>query len=231
MFTTLITGANRGLGLQFARDYIDEGYQVIAACRAPERASALRELQLKTPDRLKTLALDVTDATSITNAAQALHSQPIDLLINNAGVMGPRAQNLGQLDYAEWAHVLAVNTFGPLRMIEAFTEHLERGTHKRIVTLTSGLGSIGDNTSGGWIAYRTSKAALNMAVKSAAIELAARKLICIVINPGWVRTDMGGASATLSPAQSTAAMRRVIAGLKARDSGKFFNHDGREYAW
>lgn len=231
MSTVLITGANRGLGLQFTHDYLREGWQVVAACRAPDRAAALRELSADGSGRLRAIPLDVTDAASVAHAARDLHAQPIDLLINCAGVMGARAQNLGQLDYVEWAHVLAVNTFGPLRMIEAFTDHLERGTHKRVVTITSGMGSIGDNTSGGWMAYRTSKAAVNMAVKCAALELAARGIVCVVINPGWVRTDMGGPNAPLSTRESVAAMRRVIAALDTKDSGKFFNHDGREYPW
>ena len=127
--------------------------------------------------------------------------------------------------------VLEVNTLGPLRMIEAFAESLARGERKLAVTLTSGMGSIGDNTSGGWIAYRTSKAAVNMAVKCAAIRLAPRRIKCIVINPGWVRTDMGGAHAPLSAEESVAAMRRVFESIGPSDSGEFFNHDGHRYPW
>ncbi len=231
MPSTLITGANRGLGLEFARQYLNDGWQVYATCRDPEAASELHHLADASGDRLEILALDVTDLATIKAAAAELDWQAIDLLINNAGVGGARDQTIGNIDYDAWAKVLDVNTMGPLRVSEAFVDHLARSERKLIVTLTSGMGSIADNTSGGAMAYRSSKAAVNMVMRSLAIDLAPRGISCVVVNPGWVQTAMGGPHATTTPAESVARLRRLIDNLGPTDSGKFFNHDGREYAW
>ena len=177
------------------------------------------------------MALDVTDSASVKAAAAELDGQAIDLLLNNAGVGGARGQTVGNIDYAAWAKVLDVNTMGPLRVSEAFVDHVARSERKLIVTLTSGMGSIADNTSGGAIAYRSSKAAVNMVVRSLAIDLTPRGITCVVVNPGWVRTDMGGPHATLTPAESVKRLRDLIETLGPAQSGKFYNHDGREYPW
>jgi NAD(P)-dependent dehydrogenase (short-subunit alcohol dehydrogenase family) len=231
MPSTLITGANRGLGLEFARQYADDGWQVYATCRDPDSASELRRLAEASGDKLQILALDVTDPASVKAVAAELDGQDIDLLLNNAGVGGARGQTIGNIDYEAWATVLDVNTMGPLRVSEAFVEHVARSDRKLIVTLTSGMGSLADNTSGGAIAYRSSKAAVNMVMRSLAIDLAPRGITCVVVNPGWVQTDMGGANATLTPTESVTALRRLIESLGPAHSGKFFNHTGREYAW
>ena len=229
--TILVTGANRGLGLEFARQYAADGWQVYAACRAPNDAKELQKLAAASGGRMHLLAFDVTDATSVRSAAGALGGEAIDVLINNAGVGGPRNERLGRLDYAAWERVLDVNTLGPMRVTEAFVDNVAKSREKKVVTITSGMGSIADNTSGGSYAYRTSKAAVNMVVKSLSLDLAPRGIVCIVMNPGWVRTDMGGPRGTLSPAESIQAMRAVIAGLKPGDTGKFFNYDGKNYPW
>ena len=231
MSTLLVTGANRGLGLEFARRYAADGWRVLATCRDPGSADELRRLAAESGGRITVSALDVTDNGSVRAAAQALVGTPIDLLINNAGVGSPRNQKLGNLDYAAWARVLDVNTLGPMRVTEAFLGNVAAGTEKKIVTITSGMGSIADNTSGGSYAYRSSKAAVNMVVKSLSIDLAPRGITCVVINPGWVRTDMGGPGGKISPAESIAGMKRVIAKLRPADSGKFFNYDGGSYPW
>ncbi|MBK5198137.1 MAG: SDR family oxidoreductase [Methyloceanibacter sp.] len=231
MPSALITGANRGLGFEFARQYLVDGWQVYAACRDPASASELRRLTETSDDKLRMLAMDVTDPASIEAAATELDGQAIDLLLNNAGIIGPRGQTIGNIDYEAWAEVLAINTMGPMRMSEAFVEHVARSDRKLIVTLTSGMGSIADNTSGGSILYRSSKAAVNMVTRSLAIDLAPRGITCVVVNPGWVRTDMGGPNANLQPAESISALRRLIATLGPEQSGKFFNHTGREYPW
>ena len=175
--------------------------------------------------------MDVTDSASIYAAATQLDGQAIDLLLNNAGIIGPRGQTIGNIDYEAWADVLAVNTMAPMRVSEAFVEHVAHSDRKLIVTLTSGMGSIADNTSGGSILYRSSKAAVNMVMRSLAIDLAPRGITCVVINPGWVRTDMGGTNASLQPSESISRMRHIIATLGPEQSGKFFNHNGREYPW
>jgi NAD(P)-dependent dehydrogenase (short-subunit alcohol dehydrogenase family) len=132
--------------------------------------------------------------------------------------MGARGQTIGNIDYEAWAKVLDVNTMGPMRVSEAFVDHVARSERKLIVTLTSGMGSLADNT---WIAYRSSKAAVNMVMRSLAIDLAPRGITCVVVNPGWVRTDMGGPHATLAPAESVRALRRLIDTLGPAQSGKF----------
>lgn len=231
MPSTLITGANRGLGLEFARQYLANGWQVYAACRDPSSASELRQLADPSDHKLQIIALDVTDPASVKAAAVELDRHAIDLLLNNAGVMGARGQTIGNIDYETWAKVLDANTMGPMRVSEAFVDHVARSERKLIVTLTSGMGSLADNTSGGSIAYRSSKAAVNMVMRSLAIDLAPRGITCVVVNPGWVQTDMGGPNATITPAESVTRLRRLIETLGPAQSGKFFNHDGREYAW
>jgi NAD(P)-dependent dehydrogenase (short-subunit alcohol dehydrogenase family) len=231
MQSVLITGANRGLGLEFARQYAADGWEVFAACRDPDAASDLRRLAQSSGGKMRILALDVTKSASVKEAAAALEGQAIDLLLNNAGIMGARGQTIGNIDYESWAKVLDANTMGPMRVAEALVDNVARSERKLIVTLTSGMGSLADNTSGGSVAYRSSKAAVNMVVRSLAIDLAPRGIICVVVNPGWVQTDMGGPNATLAPAESVSRLRRLIDELRPAQSGKFFNHDGREFAW
>ena len=231
MPAVLITGASRGLGFELAKQYAVEGWRVIACCRKPEDAIALKKLAPSARDMLSAVAMDVADNDTVRNAALTLKDVVVDILINSAGIAGVPQQSTGKIDYASWARVLDVNTMGPLRVLEAFTDNLARSERRLVVTITSGMGSLADNTSGGSIAYRSSKAAVNMVMRSAAIDLAPRGITCVLINPGWVKTDMGGPDATLSPQQSVSAMRRLIETLGPNDSGKFYNYDGREYPW
>jgi NAD(P)-dependent dehydrogenase (short-subunit alcohol dehydrogenase family) len=231
MPSALITGANRGLGFEFARQYLADGWQVYAACRDPNSASELRRLTDASGHKVRILTLDVTDPASVKAAATELEGQAIDLLLNNAGVGGVRGQTIGNIDYEAWAKVLNANTMGPMRVSEAFVDNVARSKRKLIVTLTSGMGSLADNTSGGSIAYRSSKAAVNMVMRSLAIDLAPRGITCVVVNPGWVRTDMGGPHGTLTTTESVSMLRRLIETLGPAQSGKFFNYDGCEYAW
>jgi NAD(P)-dependent dehydrogenase (short-subunit alcohol dehydrogenase family) len=229
--SVLVTGANRGLGLEFVRQYAQAGWKAYAACRLPKAAKELKALQDRHADRISVLSLDVTDPASVRKAAEKLRGEPIDLLLNNAGVGSPPAQKIGSLDYAAWSQVLDANVLGPARMIEAFLGNVAKGRDKRIVTVTSRMGSIADNSSGGSYAYRSSKAGVNAAMKSFAIDLAPRGITCVVVHPGWVRTDMGGASGKLAPAESVKSLRALIDGLSPADSGKFFNVDGEELPW
>lgn len=231
MPSILITGANRGIGLEFARQYSAEGWQVFAACRDSSSAAHLQELVRVPGLRLTILRMDVTDLASVRAAAKEIGAATIDVLVNNAGVGGPTNQTTGRVDYRAWAHVLDVNTMGPLRVIESFLDHLARSERRIALTITSGMGSLADNTSGGSIAYRTSKAAVNMVMRSAAIDLAPRRITCVVVNPGWVKTDMGGPGARMSTQESVGALRKLVANLTFEDSGKFFNWNGCEYPW
>lgn len=228
--TVLISGANRGLGLEFVRQYAADGWKVYAACRDPRKAAELGRLAAGN-GRIEVLSMDVANGASVAAAAGRIAGAPIDLLVNNAGVGSPKGQKLGSLDYAAWARVLDINTLGPVRVTEAFLPNLERGGGKKVVTITSKMGSIDDNGSGGSYAYRTSKAAVNMAVKSLSIDLAPRGITCIVVHPGWVRTDMGGPSGLISPEESISGIRRLVARLTPADAGRFFNYDGKPIAW
>jgi NAD(P)-dependent dehydrogenase (short-subunit alcohol dehydrogenase family) len=231
MPTLLITGANRGLGFEFTRQYLAEGWEVIAACRNPRMAKALQQLDANSKGALTVVEIDVADTASVTRAAARVESRTIDVLINGAGVFGPTGQTIGSLDYKDWIELLEVNLFGAARVCEAFLDRLAHSDRRLIVTITSGMGSLADNTSGGSIYYRTSKAAVNMLMRTAAIDLKPRGIACVVLNPGWVKTDMGGPNAKLSPEESVGAMRRLISKLGPADSGRFYDYDGREYPW
>ena len=230
MSSVLITGANRGLGLEFASQYAAEGWRVFACCRRPDAASELGAIAARSEGRVGVHVLDIADRASIDSLAAALRGEAIDLLINNAAVFGGREQRFGGLDWEEWSSALRTNVMGPTHMLEAFADHIAASAKKAAVTVTSGMASIAD-TSGGQYLYRTSKAAMNMAMRSASRDLADRAIIVAVIHPGWVRTDMGGSGAPLSPSESVSGMRRVLDGLSAADSGKFLDHAGKEHPW
>jgi len=224
MPSVLITGANRGLGLEFAKQYAASGYRVFATARSPGEATELGALA-KAQHGLSVHTLAVDQPASIAALARELAGQPIDVLINNAGVMGPKQQRLGNIDYAGM-----LNSVAPLQLAEAFLDHVANSERKLIVALTSGMGSIADS-SGGSYAYRASKAALNMSYHNLALDLKDRGIIAVVINPGWVQTDMGGSSAPLTPAASISAMRKVLDGLTPADSGKFLDYKGGTWPW
>jgi NAD(P)-dependent dehydrogenase (short-subunit alcohol dehydrogenase family) len=227
--TVLVTGANRGLGLEFAKQFSDAGWKVIATAREPDKADELQKLGAN----VQVVPLDVTDARSVAALAKELEKQPIDLLINNAGVGvaiegGPK---LDQLKIADFEHLLQVNALGPVRVTQALLPNLRAGKGKTIVGITSGLGSLTWNQQGSYYGYRESKAALDMFIRTIAVELKPEGFVCIALMPGWVKTDMGGPNATMTPEQSITAMRKVIDGLKPADSGKLFNFDGTNPPW
>jgi NAD(P)-dependent dehydrogenase (short-subunit alcohol dehydrogenase family) len=220
----LVTGANRGLGLEFARQYKEAGWQVIGTARKPDAATELQGLDVTV------VQLDVTDANSIARMAMDLDGQPIDLLINNAGVLSMQ-DTLPQTDIEAVVWALNVNTLGPMRVSQALLPNLSKGKGKTIVSISSGLGSIERNGGGRFYGYRESKAALNMFTRSLAAELRDEGFIVIVMDPGWVQTDMGGPNATLTPEQSIRGVRAVIDGLAAEDTGTFRKHDGETVPW
>jgi NAD(P)-dependent dehydrogenase (short-subunit alcohol dehydrogenase family) len=227
-----ITGANRGIGLEFAKQYLDAGWRVFACCRNPDKADVLKQLALRHTDLLSMHLLDVADFDQIERLAMELANQEIDLLLNNAGIYPDTVDSgFGAIDYEAWMHAFRVNSMAPLKIAETFTRQVARSQQKRIVSITSKMGSIADNTSGGAYLYRSSKTALNMAVKSLSVDLASRGIITAVLHPGWVQTDMGGSHALITVQESVAGMRRVIEQLTPARSGKFYDYQGKEIPW
>jgi NAD(P)-dependent dehydrogenase (short-subunit alcohol dehydrogenase family) len=229
MPTVLITGANRGIGLEFTSSFADQGWTVHACCRQPDKAEALMELSEGAVGNVALHRLDVTDGLKVASLARELAGEPIDILLNNAGVMGPKT-GFGETDYDDWLPVFTVNTLAPMRMAERFADQVAKSERKLIVNMSSRMGSVAENSGGSYI-YRSSKAALNMVSKGLAEDLAGQGITVVVFHPGWVQTDMGGAGAAISPQDSVAGMRAVIERLTPADTGKFFNYDGAELPW
>jgi NAD(P)-dependent dehydrogenase (short-subunit alcohol dehydrogenase family) len=221
----LITGANRGIGLEFVRQLTARGDTVTALARDPEAATELAALAASSRGRIRLLAAQLDDDASVRRAAAdpAVASAALDLLINNAGTMG-KMQSLADLDLDDVKRTFDVNALGPIRVTRAFLPHLLRAETRRVVHVTSGMGSIADNASGGAYGYRMSKAALNMANKSMSRDFAAQRLCCVVINPGWVQTDMGGGGAPTPVAESVRSMLAKIDALGPQDSGRFLDY-------
>jgi NAD(P)-dependent dehydrogenase (short-subunit alcohol dehydrogenase family) len=229
--SVLITGANRGLGLGLARAYHDDGWDVIAVSR--RRSVELEQLGVES------FVQELADDSALERLAATLNGRTVDVLINNAGRMAipdgaPQRsglQGFGHFDRALWREVFDINVFTPMKLCELLADAVGDAPRGRMVVISSALGSMALNEQGGLYAYRSSKAAVNAIVKSMAADLGARGIIAVALSPGWVRTDMGGPDADLSVAESAAAMKAVIDGLKPEDSGKFLAHDGRELPW
>lgn len=237
--TVLVTGANRGIGFEIARQYLARGAEVLACCRAPDKAQGLLDLRPRYPS-LGIFKADMGDFSSLESLAYALKDKKIDLLINNAGSYGPKGipegksyQTFGAVDYQIWSDILRINLQAPLRMAELFVENVAASAGKTIVMMSSELGSIAGNISAGQsYSYRSSKAALNMVTKGLALDLAGRGITVVAMAPGWVRTDMGGRDiAALSPAESVAGQISVLASLQLKDSGSFVDYRGAKLPW
>jgi NAD(P)-dependent dehydrogenase (short-subunit alcohol dehydrogenase family) len=222
--TVLITGANRGIGLELAREYAAAGWRVIGTARKPDEATVLQTLGAEV------VQLDVTDRDSVDRLAGDLRGRPIDLLINNAGIQ-LLMWKLEDVDIDKYNRILAVNTVGPVRVTLALLPNLRAGNRKLIVNVTSDISSIANNTNGGFYGYRESKAALNMFTRSLAAELGAEGFICIALHPGWVKTDMGGPKAPITVQESVHGILRVVDGLSSDDNGTFLTYAGERMAW
>jgi len=232
MKTLLITGANRGIGLEFCKQYSADGWRVLACCRDPGKAEALNKLTARYSDLIKIHALDVTNHAQIEQLARTLSDESIDLLINDAGIY-PAAdkRGFGHTDYVEWMTAFNINAMAPLKIVEAFVQQIVRSKLKLIITITSQMGSVADNSSGGSYLYRSSKAAANMVVKSLAVDLKDKGITSVAFNPGWVKTDMGGPNAMIPVEQSVTDMKKVIDALTLKDTGKFIGNDGLVIPW
>ena len=223
MPSVLITGASRGLGLEFARQYAADGWQVIACCRDPDKAEALKKIR----GEVTIERLDVVDDGQIKDLANRLKGRAIDLLINNAGIYGPRGT---QADTKSWLEVFQVNTIAPYHIAEALAPLVAKSKQKTIVNITSLMGSVA-SSSGGSPIYRSSKAALNMVMKGLSNVLRSDGVTVVLFHPGVVQTDMGGKAAPLKTPDSVGSLRNVIGRLTAADSGKFYNYDGTPLPW
>lgn len=220
----LIAGASRGIGLELAVQYAAEGWDVVAACRDPEAARHWL------PSGVDLQKLDVTVATSVAALAWHLDDAPLDLLILNAGLYGPDSAQFAAPGNEEFDAVMHTNVLGPARLIQAFASAVALA-HGRIVAITSKMGSIAETTGSGALAYRCSKAALNMVLKTAANEYGPQGATLIALHPGWVQTDMGGPDALLGVTEAVEQMRQVIAGLTPGDNGRFYDYTGRHLPW
>ncbi|MEZ5566372.1 MAG: SDR family oxidoreductase [Gammaproteobacteria bacterium] len=234
--TVLVSGANRGLGLEYCRQLSAAGWRVLAACREPDRAAELKELARASRDRVSILRLDVVNESQVEDLAKDLAGKPLDMLINNAGTFGPegtpggmRYQSLDMMDYAIWRDILEVNVLAQFRMTVAMAHILRIASRPVVVMLSSDLGSIANNTQGQSHAYRTSKTALNMLTRSIAIEW--RDLIIVSMAPGWCKTDLGGAQAQIDPADSVRDQLDTFATLTPAHSGQFIDRFGKPVAW
>lgn len=226
MTTVLITGTNRGIGLEFVKQYAAEGLDVIACCRAPDHAKELKAIR----GNIRIVALDVADEKSIESLKASLAGMPIDILINNAGISGPRNMPHGAIDMKEWLDVFAVNSVAPVAIAVALHDNLKAGRDKKLVTITSQLGSIA-NHGGGAVPYNASKAALNSFMRGLSKSWAEHGIVVGIFHPGWVQTDMGGAGAPATPQQSVKGLRARIGELNAGNSGTYRDFEDEELPW
>lgn len=240
MRRTVVTGANRGLGLEFVRQLAARGDEVVATARDPQRATDLQDVAGGSGGRVTVVALDAADPASVAEAAGHITSRwgAVDLLVNNAGVMraagrpdGASAGPLTQLEAEAILDVLRVNAVGPALVTQAVRPLLAAAGRSVVVNLSSRLGSIAEVRSAGDYAYSMSKAALNMLTRHLAVELRSQGATVIAVSPGWVHTDMGGSAAPLEPPESIKGILSVVDGLGAADSGRFFDHTGAELPW
>ncbi|OIQ95247.1 C-factor [mine drainage metagenome] len=225
-YQVLITGANRGIGLEFTKQYAQDGWRVFACCRNPQKATALQALATSYAN-IQILSLDVADFVQIDALALQLKDQKIDVLINNAGIY----PDGGSCDVDAWQEAFKINTIAPFKMAKAFTPHLASSQLKKLATVSSKMGSMDDNTSGGNYIYRTSKAAANMVMKSLSIDLKPQDIAVVTLHPGWVLTDMGGPNALIDTQTSVSGLRKVIQNLSLSNTGQFIGYDGQVVNW
>ena len=237
--TTLITGANRGIGFEFAKQYLAKGWRVIATCRKPEAADDLITLQAQYPDLLIIDKLDVRDHTQIDLLAERYNNTRIDVLLNNAGISGGQIdQMFGRFNYETYSAVLETNTIGPLKMAEAFYPHVRDSRHKKIITVSSSEGSISNvfKRGGRLFFYRSSKSALNMVMVNLAYMLKDRGIVVAMVNPGATNTDFMASLAAMGfPLRKTEVavsdMMRNIDALSIENTGAYLNYNGKTVPW
>jgi NAD(P)-dependent dehydrogenase (short-subunit alcohol dehydrogenase family) len=223
--TVLITGANRGIGLAMASAFSEAGYSVIGTARRPDAATDLHRLEVKV------VQLDVTEPLSVSALAHQLEGVPIDILINNAGMVSREAAEFADVDVEKLLTEYQVNSLGPLRVTQALLPNIMAGKRKIVANISSMMGSMELNTFGCCMGYRASKAALNSFTKTLAVDMSDDGIAFAMLHPGYVKTDMNSGAGNISTAESAAGLYTVIIGLDEADNGKFFNYDGKPMPW
>lgn len=231
MSSLFITGTNRGIGLALAHQYLVEGWQVYATAREPELATELQQLANDYPQLLTIYALDVTSQQQRQSLADQLKGIPLDILINNAGVYGQNNACFGNTNEEQWLDALRINTIAPMKIMELLANNIALGEKKIIASISSKMGSMEDNGSGGSYVYRSTKAALNAIMVSASHDLKAAGIASILLHPGWVRTDMGGSNGEINTQQSAQRLHAILASICLEDSGNFYDIDGSIIPW
>ncbi len=227
----LITGASRGIGLEMVKYCMEQNWRVFACCRHPQQADALLSVAKLANGRVSVHVADMNELATIQALAYELRNEAIDILINNAGVYGSDKNSFGNVDVQSWLETFQVNSIAPLKVAEALIEQLRMGEKKIIACISSKMGSMDDNGSGGSYIYRSSKAALNAVVKSMSIDLGDDGIKCVALHPGWVKTDMGGPNAEISTRESVTSLFNILLSLSAEDSGRFIDIDGTDIPW
>jgi len=228
MSSVLVTGANRGLGYEFVKQYSEKGFNVFACCRNIGHAKNLTELAVASSN-IKIYELDVSNIKSIKILSEQLQDKKIDVLINNAGIY--RSSSVGNINYDEWLESFKINTIAPYQIIENFLDQIINSDLRKVISITSKMGSIDDNTSGGSYIYRSSKTALNSMMRSLTYDLKNQGIATLTLHPGWVRTDMGGPGGWIDAFESVQGMIKQIDKLTIDDSGKYLDYAGKNINW
>ncbi len=227
----LITGANRGIGLEMVKYSAKQGWRVFACCRNPHSADNLFNIAKLSNGSISVHIADMQELSTIQALSYELRNDPIDMLINNAGIYGSDKNKFGSVDADSWLQAFQINTIAPLKMVEAFAEQLSMGKRKLVACMSSKMGSMADNGYGSSYIYRSSKAALNAVVKSLSIDLKSRGVTCVALHPGWVKTTMGGPNAEITTQQCVEQLFSHLSKLTVKDSGRFIDIDGNDIPW
>ncbi len=227
----LITGANRGIGLEMVRYAMEQGWRVFACCRNPHNAEKLFNIAKLSNGQISVHIADMLELATLQALSYELRNDPIDILVNNAGIYGSDKNTFGAVDVDSWSQTFQVNCIAPLKMVEAFSQQLFMGKRKLVACMSSKMGSMADNGYGNSYIYRSSKAALNAVVKSLSIDLKDKGIISVALHPGWVKTEMGGADAEITTRECVEQTFGNLASLTIEDSGRFIDIDGSDIPW
>lgn len=227
----LITGANRGIGLEMVKYAMEQGWRVFACCRNPHNADKLFNIAKLSNGKISVHIADMQELSTLQALSYELRNDPVDMLINNAGIYGSDKNKFGNVDVESWLQAFQINSIAPLKMVEAFSEQLRMGKRKLVACMSSKMGSMADNGYGNSYIYRSSKAALNAVVKSLSIDLKEQGIISVALHPGWVKTDMGGPDAEITTRECVEQLFNHLSLLRIEDSGRFIDIDGSDIPW